>query len=167
MNPKTLITAVLLLFAAGGVVAVAIKEFRPVEPPAESEDPDGEPGVAVSVSDGTIVYFFHGQKQCERCINAKAYAEAAVRAAYAEQLDDGRLKWQLVNYDEPENRHFKQKYDAPLPMVVVAKLDNGVDVKHKRLPLMLMKADDKQACLEYVTEGLQEFFAESEGEVQE
>ena len=149
MKPKTLITAVLLLFVAGGVVALVVKEFRRIEPEAEA--------------DGTIVHFFHGEKQCERCTNAKAYAEEAVRATFAEQLDDGRLKWRMVNYDQPQNRHFKEKYDLPVPMIMLVKIDGGELIASKGLFNTLLTADDKQACIDYVTEGVQEFLQENGG----
>ncbi len=58
------------------------------------------------------VYHFHGTRQCYSCKTVGAYAEETVNAYFADELGSGRLVFDHVNVDLPENTGIAMKYGA-------------------------------------------------------
>ena len=101
MKPKTVLTIVLVTFAAASVGALVAKELL--------RDKGDAAGAATG--DGVIVYYFYNNVRCPTCHRIEAYTQEAVQDGFADAIRDGQVHWRPVNTDEPENGHFKQDYD--------------------------------------------------------
>ena len=156
MNAKNLITAVLLVFVAASIVALAVNEIRrspkadqPGDQPATTPAEDAE-GADQPPADGVIAYYFHRTGRCPTCMSIEAYAQEAVKIGFAEQLKDGRLQWRVVNYELPENEHFAADYQLVAPTVVLVELGGGKQKSWKDLSKVWDLVGDKTAFVEYV-----------------
>ena len=58
------------------------------------------------------VIHFHGTNQCYSCITVGDYAEATVKAYFADELASGRITFSHVNGELPENAQLVDKYGA-------------------------------------------------------
>jgi hypothetical protein len=163
MRPKNFATVVLLLFVAASMVVLAIKSLRSGPQAAEAENRaaegkapagDAEP---VPRSDGLIAYYFHGQVRCPTCESIEAYAREAVEGGFAEQLRSGRLRWRVVNYQQPGNEHFAQDYQLVAPSVVLVDIRGGVQKDWKDLPEVWQLASDKPAFIQFIQKEIREF----------
>jgi len=56
------------------------------------------------------VYHFHGTQQCYSCKTVGAYAEETVNLFYQDEIRSGKITFQSINYDLPENKELATKY---------------------------------------------------------
>jgi len=56
------------------------------------------------------VYHFHGTAQCYSCKTVGAYAEETVNLFYQDEIRSGKIVFQSINYDLPENKELATKY---------------------------------------------------------
>ena len=61
----------------------------------------GVPAKTETVSDGLIVYYFHGNIRCPTCQSIESQAQETVQADFASQLGNGEVIWKIVNYEQP------------------------------------------------------------------
>lgn len=58
------------------------------------------------------VYHFHATRQCVTCKTVGSNAEATVNTYFANELKSGKLVYDSVNIDLPENKALAEKYEA-------------------------------------------------------
>ncbi len=151
MKPKRVLTAVLLLLVAASVGAMAVNRLRP--------------GAAqAGVSDGVVVYWLHGSHRCVACRSVEIYSQETLTAAFAQQLEDGRLNWRIVDYDRPPNEHFKRDFNLVSPSMVLVEMRGGDRTRWKVLPEVLERAADQAVFTEFVQEQVAAFLKGSHQE---
>lgn len=164
MPAKHFAAALLLAFVAFSLAELALKELRLRAWAA----PGGDTPQAAAVTDAaaarrTIVYYFHGSRQCAECRRIEDFGRQAVQEALAGPLADGSLVWRVVNYDEPANRHFDADYKlGSAPAIVLVQLDHGRQVRWKYLTDVwsLATTADRPAFVGYVERELRAFIIE-------
>ena len=57
----------------------------------------------------------------------------AIRSYYAAELSDGRLEWQLINFDQPENKHYIKDYGLADKSLVLVREEDGKTVRWKNV----------------------------------
>ena len=58
------------------------------------------------------IYHFHKTNQCYSCITVGAYAEETVKTYFKDELNSGKIVFDHVNIDLPENKELVVKYAA-------------------------------------------------------
>jgi len=111
--------------------------------------------------DGVVAFYFHGNVRCATCKKIEAYADEAVHSGFAESLEDGNLAWQVVNIDEPENRHFVQDFQLVTRSVVLVEYRDGQVVRWENLDKVWQLVRSKDLFVEYVQNETQEFLGTS------
>ena len=100
MNPKKIITTLLLLFVVGSLGFVLVQERGSGSPsPSEVSGNDVR-------EDQVVAYYFHGKARCATCQKLESYAHEALATGFARELAADRLSWRVVDTSLPENRHF-------------------------------------------------------------
>ena len=152
MNAKTLTTILLLGFVAASVVVAVVKNVG------------SGPG-AGPADDGLTVYFFHTNIRCPSCETIEAYAHESVHDGFTEQLADGRMHWQEVNYHQSGNEHFAGRYElSGSSYVVVVRMEDGEVVNWKNLiRVWELQGGEKAEFIEYVREEIEAMAGEGEG----
>jgi hypothetical protein len=97
-----------------------------------------------------VVYYFHTTARCHTCRLIEDYSAETVRQRFAGEIGDGKIEWRTVNVQEAANRHFIKKYQLFTKTVVVVRLENGREVKHKALNDTWNLVDRKPAFQSYV-----------------
>lgn len=67
---------------------------------------------AVADIDKLEIYHFHGTQQCPSCKAIGAYAEETANTYFADELNSGKIIFEHVNIDLPENKDLVIKYGA-------------------------------------------------------
>lgn len=157
MKPKTIITAVLLLFIAISVVALIVKQAS--NAPAASP---GEDAVAANQGpdDRLIVYYFHGNMRCPTCMTLEEYSKEAVETLFTDELNAGRVEFQVVNYDETWNEHFLTDYDLSFQSLFLVEIKDGKEVGHKNLEKIWDLVGDKTVYFDYVRDEVKSYLSE-------
>jgi hypothetical protein len=117
---------------------------------------DAAPTAAATNAE-TVVYYFHGNARCATCKAIEAYADEAVHAAFAGELEEGALEWRVVNIDEPANRHFIQDFQLVTRSVVLAEYRDGRVVRFENLDQVWQLVRDKERFIAYIEDETREF----------
>ena len=160
MKSKNLVTIVLLLFVAASIVVLAVKSLRRnPQAVASSNTTDGGPPTAAQVdlpTDGVVAYYFHGTTRCPTCQTIESYAHEAIQLGFADQIKDGTIRWQVLNYEAPENARFAKEFEIVAPTLVLVRMKNGKQVKWENLMKVWELVDDRPAFVEFVQKKLED-----------
>jgi hypothetical protein len=149
-----LLLAALLLGIAAAWYAAPLFGSEPVtreNAAATAADGKSEP------QDGIIVYYFHGTRRCKTCRAIEAYAKEAVEGKYGEQLESGQLKWNVVNTDEPDNKHFVEDFGLVSSSLVVVEMNGDEVTRYQILQDAWTLVRDKPRFIEYVQRSIGEY----------
>ncbi len=149
MNPKRIVTILLLAFVAVSVVALVRKE-RAAAPSTEAAPGDASTAAAqapAAAGDQVFVYYFHGSMRCMTCRRIEAYAREAVESTFGEELAAGRIVWREVDVEAPGNGHFVTDFELSTRSVVVARYRDGECKDWKRLDEIWQLVGNKDAFL--------------------
>lgn len=129
LRAKTILTILL-----GGFVLVSLGVLvAKSSGPAIEAPPAAKPGAAQTEKDHVRVTYFHGTARCPTCIKLERYAHDALTSAFAAELAQGTLEWQVVNTDEAANRHYIDDYQLYTKSLIVAEVKGGKTVRWKNL----------------------------------
>jgi len=151
MSVKNACTAALLLFVAAAIVVLTVKSLRQGPRPSAVEDQ----------RDRIIAYYFHGKVRCPTCESIETYAHEAVTGGFAAEMDDGRIEWKVVDFEQPGNEHFAKEFELAAPSVVLVELHDGARRKWKNLPEVWELVGDKPAFLDFLQKEVRTFLDES------
>jgi hypothetical protein len=158
MKAKTIVTIALLLFAGASVAYLITTEVRsglmPTATDSDAAQVD-EPAAEVleptkSDASKVVVYYFHGTARCMTCRKFEQYTLEVLQDAFAEQLNDGRLQWQMVNVESPGNEHYVKDYQLYTKSIVIAKTEDGKQAGWKNLEKIWELVRRKPAFVQYI-----------------
>ena len=117
---------------------------------------------ASPVSENTVsVYYFHGTIRCQKCQEIERITREAVESFYAEELSDGRFRWQSVDFDLPANRHYLDDFNLQLPSLAV-ECRKGGSVRRTVLTNTWEKVAVPEDLEDYILTGIEAFRAGAE-----
>ncbi len=135
MNVKKVCTVLLLMFVATSIAVLVAKSLRPSTPNAAT----------LNQRDRMIVYCFHGTDTCLACKNIEDYSVEAITAEFATEIADGRIEWEKLNFERPENRQFAKDFGLVAPCVVLVEMRGGA--KKMEEPARSVGTCERQADL--------------------
>ncbi len=148
MTARRVLTATLLLFVAASVATFVGKEFRnrPVagNPPAVASPGIPRPGSQV------VAYYFVGKVRCSSCRRIEEISRKTIEDAFRQELAEGRLRFLVVNVDQPANRHYVEEYRLESSSLVLAEVRDGKPAGWKNLPDVWTLVDDPPKLETYV-----------------
>ncbi|MHC4911399.1 MAG: nitrophenyl compound nitroreductase subunit ArsF family protein [Planctomycetota bacterium] len=158
MKAKTIVTIALLLFAGSSVAYLITTEVRSglMSPATDSDVPEVEKSAAEalestkSTASKVVVYYFHGTARCMTCRKFEQYTLEALQDAFAEQLSDGRLQWQMVNVEQPGNEHYVKDYQLYTKSIVIVKTKDGKKAGSKNLKEIWELVRHKPTFIKYI-----------------
>lgn len=108
-----------------------------------------------------VVYYFHGERRCRTCRTIEAYAEELVKSRLAKELRAGSLAWKVINYDEPENKHFIEDFGLVSASLVVAEMNGDEPVRFEVLQKAWFLVRDKPGFDRYLLWSIVEYMDET------
>lgn len=142
---KPIVTTILLLFVAGSIAFMLVRDTGTTSSgeagimATEATGPKSDAAMAAPAGErstsGTevLVYYFHGDFRCKKCLAMEAFAREAVAELASGSPKDGGIEWHAVNFDKPDNRHFVEQYGLTSSAVVVVRMEQGKPVRWKNL----------------------------------
>ena len=109
-----------------------------------------EPAPSDPVRDGLVVYYFHSSERCPTCRAIESQSHETVQTDFAAQLEEGRLDWTTLNYEQPAGAELAKKFEIQMPVVVLARMKGGQIADWKRLDEVWALVGDKPAFAEFV-----------------
>jgi hypothetical protein len=105
-----------------------------------------------------IAYYFHTNTRCSTCIKIEQYSKEAIEKGFPEELKSGALE-KIVNYQNPENRHYMQDYKLVSKSLILVNLVNGKQTEWTNLKVVWQLAGCKDAFLNYVRREVRGYLA--------
>jgi hypothetical protein len=101
---------------------------------------------AERLPNAVVVYCFHGGTRCPKCEKIESQTWEVLEKSFAGQLKKGRLVWRVVDYDDPDNAHFKDDYKIVASSIVLVDARKGHKPTAKNLQQEVWDlVDDKEA----------------------
>lgn len=109
-----LIFGLLLVGIAVGAVVIGLarESVHTAPPPVPSTAPGPSWGVVT-------VYYFHGDTRCNTCREIESRTVEIVQRRFAGPIEVGMLRFASVNFDDPDERHFRADYNLSFGTVLV------------------------------------------------
>jgi hypothetical protein len=151
MKPKTIISAVLLIFVAVSAGFLVFKESTKSKKQTPAKNaPAAIPKDNAARDDVLIVYFFHGRARCKSCKIIEAFGKKTLESRFADELKSGRIVWRDIDLDEPENRHFVQDYQILSISLVISDMHGKEQKQWKNLEQVWDLLNNENAFIDYV-----------------
>ena len=100
-------------------------------------------------------YYFHGNFRCYNCFTIEQFSREAIEKYFPEQLKSGKLVFEVINTDEPENEHFIKDYQLYTKSLVVAEFNDGKQLRWTNLTKVWDYIKDRDAFYNYVKAEIQ------------
>ncbi len=148
MNFRRILTASLLLFVATSIVTLVGRELRgrPVAGVPSIAVPPETPGVGRQI----IAYYFVGKVRCSSCRKIEQVARKTIGESFSRELADGRLRFLVVNVDQPENRHFVEEFRLDSSALVLAEHREAKRTTWKHLRDVWPLVEEEEKLVKYV-----------------
>lgn len=160
---KWIVRMVLLLFIAGSVGVLVAKEYGWGGKTLPSLSPVSSASVSTAtpvISDRVVAYYFHTNVRCVSCKKIEEYAREAIEKGFPTELQDGRLAFEVVNVEEPWNKHFIHEYQLVSKSLVIALMAGDRRVRSKNLDGVWRYLGSHDTFVSYVRAETQAFLSE-------
>jgi hypothetical protein len=121
MNPKKVISAVLLAFVVASV-AYLVTGYAG-RAPAEAPEAPGEDAKGADAQ--VVAYYFHGTARCRTCLAIENTARDTLMRELASEFESGAIQWRAVDFEQPENAHFAQEFELTGASLVLVQQAGG------------------------------------------
>jgi hypothetical protein len=95
-------------------------------------------------------FYFHGNFRCSNCRKIEQYSREAIEKYFAAQLKNGKLVFNVINYELPENTHFVEDYQLYTRSLIIAEFKGSTQLRWKNLTGVWNYLDDREAFYDYV-----------------
>ncbi len=187
MNVKAIVSVVLIVFVAASLLLVVLKETGgngasaedgqgtevaaagsaaatpaatqaaapPAATPGVDYDPDG-PERQVTA------YYFCNTVRCPSCHKIETWSHSAVTSGFEDELEEGRLRWQLLNTDLDEYAHYVDDYELFTKQVVLVEWIDGERGRWRNLDQVWDLLGSEERFSEYIDAEVRRFLAGDE-----
>ena len=126
---------------------------------------EGEPaGPDVLTTNGSdpiesqvILYYFHGTRRCNTCRTIEATAEKAIGEKFKDALQEGALRWVVLNTDEAANSHFVKDFGLYSSSLVIVEMNGDEVIRHQVLQDAWKLVRDEPRFIQYVQRSVYEY----------
>jgi hypothetical protein len=136
------------------ILGLALAVYGPIASISAEQAPAPQPG-----AHKVIAYYFHTNTRCSTCIKIEQYSKEAIEQGFPEELKNGTLEMRIVNYENPENRHFMQDYKLVSKSLVLVNMVNGKQTEWTNLKVVWQLTGRKDAFLNYVRKEVRSYLA--------
>jgi hypothetical protein len=103
-------------------------------------------------------YYFHTTIRCSTCLLIEERAGRVLGEAFAGEIADGLLRWQPVNLQAPENRHYLADLRVRPKSLTLVEYYGEVPTERKELPgVWKLVHGEPEAFRRYLVEEIRSF----------
>ncbi|MDY6823671.1 MAG: nitrophenyl compound nitroreductase subunit ArsF family protein [Thermodesulfobacteriota bacterium] len=132
--------------AITGVLTIAFL-FMGTGPGAVNAQPENR---AAKGGPEYVAYYFYTSKRCGPCTRIEQWSREAVEQNFQNEIKSGKLQWQAVNVDKPENKHFIEDFKLYTKSLIIADYDDGQPARWENLKNVWRLYRDKEKYFDYV-----------------
>lgn len=102
------------------------------------------------LSDGVVVFYFHGHFRCDTCDRIERFTQQALTENFGPEMTRGKIAWRSVNTDIAANAHFTRDYQLSTRTIVMVRTRGGADDEWKKLERAWDFVGDARAFKRYI-----------------
>ncbi len=106
-------------------------------------------------------FYFHSNRRCKTCLKIESLATKALTEGFADALGEGKLSWDVVNFEEAGNEHIVKDYGLVSQSVVLVRPNAGDTASWKNLDRVWELVSDDSAFVNYVQTEVKTFLGEN------
>ena len=110
------------------------------------------------------VYYTHASVRCETCNNIEKMTHKLLESKFKKELADGRIEWQVVNFQE--NETFAKEFDVTTSGVIAVLMNGEKVVDYERLEDVWTLLSDPPAFNSYLEKAFKKFLFTSGGGIE-
>lgn len=157
MNLKKLATFSLLLFVVVSVAYFVYDEIRLNSLVQKPEAGSTDSGDTSLIEDYVTLYYFHGTIRCQTCLDMESNAKKVLETYFSSRVENGTLRWQVVNIDLPENYHYVDEYIIMYNTLVIQSYKNDEAGEWKELWEAWDLSEKGERYIQYVRDEVASF----------
>ena len=96
------------------------------------------------------MYHFHATKQCYTCKTVGAFSEETVNTYFSNELKSGKLVFDHVNVDLPENKALVDKYGAKGSSLLIGSYGGDGSFTKEENMNVWYKINNKEEFMDYL-----------------
>ena len=101
-------------------------------------------------ADGIVAYYFHGEFRCSTCRKLEALSRESIEEGFPEQLKSGELRFEVVNMETPETKHFVEDFQLTTKSLVLVEYKDGKVIRWQNLPKIWELVRNEAKFVRYV-----------------
>jgi len=113
--------------------------------------------VTQSAQPVVVVTYFTTNVRCDSCRTIETLTRASVQEQFEDEVNAGHLRFEKVNLDEPQNKHFAEDYKLAFKTVVVSEESSGEVLRWKKRDEVWSLMNEPDAFKTYIAEPVREF----------
>lgn len=100
----------------------------------------------------TVVYYFWNKPKCISCVKMEKFTKEAVS-----EINNGSIEYKVINFGKNQNKQYVKKYGLYTKTVILSKVKDGKEIKHKNLTQVWVKLNNEQDFKQYIKDEIQKF----------
>jgi hypothetical protein len=156
-KPPKILQITLLVVAFAGVAVWGWRGFRAEQESARTGGQAAAEAQPIAQPESerlVLITYFTSDQRCTTCLRIEKQTRDAVQDGFAAELGTGTLRFQTVNFDRPENKHFIGDYGLAFKTVVISERHQGKETKWDRYDKVWELASKPEAFAAYLREGI-------------
>lgn len=103
-----------------------------------------------------VAMYFHRTQRCPTCLKMGSYSEEAVNSGFAQQIEQGRVAFYYIDFQDPKNEALTKGYGVTGPALIVARIAGDKVAEYRNLQEIWAKVRDKATFVGYVQSNMRE-----------
>ncbi len=107
-------------------------------------------------------YYFRQTFRCFTCQTMEEMAARAIQENFAQQIQEGQVVWMPVNIEKPEGKVLQQQFKVRSSELVLARMEDGVCKKSKKLDELWGLSDRPDAYSKYLVDQIRAYLSSAQ-----
>lgn len=148
-SQKLILIVALVAIGIGMAWASQDPDCCDVDEPAAPADNSTDTQPPEQAESKVELYHFHGDSQCYSCVRLGELAEKTANTYFEDELESGRLVFDHINYDLPENKEVTERFGATGSSLWIG-TTVGDEFSKEENTRVWYKIDDEDGYLDYL-----------------
>ena len=96
------------------------------------------------------IIYFHATIRCHTCLTIEDFIKKSVWMSFEKDLKDSMITFKSLDFLQPENEHYQEKYGFDTQTLIISKRVNGKEIKWKNLDKIWDYANDFEKFKDYI-----------------
>jgi uncharacterized membrane protein len=103
------------------------------------------------------VIYFYSDYRCSTCMKLEEYSHAAVNKYFTNELKNGSIVWETINYDKDENKHYLDEFNLYNKSLIIIRYEDGKKKEWKNLEKIWELVGKKGKYLQFVKKEIEKY----------